>query len=95
MLYVVPLPCFNHSLSFLQLSDSSNENDSYFADPEVAPTVPQDHHTHELSIPARRATDDSEYVIPIGRQEGVWGMIKRVGRFRGEGWLALWKGKRQ
>ncbi|THV06046.1 mitochondrial carrier [Dendrothele bispora CBS 962.96] len=74
------------------LSDSSNENDSYFADPEATPTIPQDHHTHEVSIPVRRAIDDGEYTIPVGRQDGVWGMIKRVGRFREEGWLALWKG---
>ncbi len=33
-----------------------------------------------------------EYIIPVGSANGVWGMIKRVGRFRGEGWLALWKG---
>ena len=33
-----------------------------------------------------------EYVIPVGSASGVWGMIKRVGRFRSEGWLALWKG---
>ena len=35
-----------------------------------------------------------EYVIPVGSASGVWGMIKRVGRFRSEGWLALWKGTR-
>jgi mitochondrial fusion and transport protein UGO1 len=33
-----------------------------------------------------------EYIIPVGSAAGVWGMIKRLGRFRGEGWLALWKG---
>lgn len=33
-----------------------------------------------------------EYIIPVGSANGVWGMMKRVGRFRGEGWLALWKG---
>jgi fusion and transport protein UGO1 len=33
-----------------------------------------------------------EYIIPVGSADGVWGMIKRVGRFKGEGWLALWKG---
>jgi fusion and transport protein UGO1 len=35
-----------------------------------------------------------EYIIPVGSADGVWGMIKRIGRFRGEGWLALWKGTR-
>ncbi len=24
--------------------------------------------------------------------DGVWAMMKTLGRFRGEGWLALWKG---
>jgi len=33
-----------------------------------------------------------EYIIPVGSADGVWGMIKRIGRFRGEGWMALWKG---
>ncbi|TCD61581.1 hypothetical protein EIP91_008236 [Steccherinum ochraceum] len=33
-----------------------------------------------------------EYVIPVGSADGVWGMMKRLGRFRPEGWLALWKG---
>jgi len=28
----------------------------------------------------------------VGSTNGVWSMIKRVGRFRCEGWLALWKG---
>jgi fusion and transport protein UGO1 len=33
-----------------------------------------------------------EYIIPVGSVAGVWNMIKRVGRFRFEGWLAIWKG---
>jgi hypothetical protein len=33
-----------------------------------------------------------DYVIPVGSADGVWAMMKKVGRFRGEGWLALWKG---
>ena len=33
-----------------------------------------------------------EYIIPVGSADGVWGMMKRVGGFRAEGWLALWKG---
>jgi hypothetical protein len=36
-----------------------------------------------------------EYIIPVGSASGVWGMMKRVGRFRGEGWFALWKGTNQ
>jgi hypothetical protein len=34
-----------------------------------------------------------DYVIPVSSSGGVWGMIKRVGRFNAEGWLALFKGK--
>jgi hypothetical protein len=33
-----------------------------------------------------------EYVIPVGSAAGVWAMVKSLGRFRGEGWLSLWKG---
>jgi len=33
-----------------------------------------------------------EYIIPVGSADGVWGMMKRIGRFRPEGWLSLWKG---
>lgn len=33
-----------------------------------------------------------EYIIPVGSADGVWGMIKCIMRFRGEGWLSLWKG---
>ncbi|KAF9458351.1 mitochondrial carrier domain-containing protein [Collybia nuda] len=79
------------------LSDSSND-DSYFADP---------HSTSTARLAAPRPTDDQgyvirrsvlevstrpEYIIPVGSADGVWGMMKRIGRFRGEGWLALWKG---
>jgi mitochondrial fusion and transport protein UGO1 len=33
-----------------------------------------------------------EYIIPVGSSDGVWGMMRKIGAFRGEGWLALWKG---
>ena len=33
-----------------------------------------------------------DYVIPVGSVNGVWGMMKKLGQFRGEGWFALWKG---
>ena len=33
-----------------------------------------------------------EYIIPVSSSDGVWGMVKRVGRFNAEGWLALFKG---
>ena len=34
-----------------------------------------------------------EYTIPISSSNYVWGMVKRVGRFNAEGWLALFKGE--
>ena len=81
------------------MSDSSNDNDSYFADPNGVPT----HHpptsrarTDEQGYVIRRSVLEEgtrpEYIIPVGSADGVWGMMKRVGRFRPEGWLALWKG---
>ncbi|KAF8078324.1 mitochondrial carrier domain-containing protein [Lyophyllum atratum] len=78
------------------LSDSSND-DSYFADPHTTPirhNVP--HPTDDQGYVIRRSVHEEgtrpEYIIPVGSADGVWGMIKRIVRFRGEGWLALWKG---
>ncbi|KAF9065437.1 mitochondrial carrier domain-containing protein [Rhodocollybia butyracea] len=74
-------------------SDGEGEDDSYFADPN--------HNSSERHIPSNSSSrspsplDDVQvppYTIPIGPQDGVWGMIKRIGRFRSEGWLALFKG---
>lgn len=84
---------------FLQLSDSSNDNDSYFHDPNSIPTSRHHHaaRTDEQGYVIRRSVLEEgtrpEYIIPVGSADGVWGMIKRIGRFRGEGYLALWKGK--
>ncbi|KAF5341556.1 hypothetical protein D9757_014564 [Collybiopsis confluens] len=82
-----------------ETSDSDGEDESYFADPGVPSTqrarheIPRD---GNLLMRNQQPThdDDSrpEYIMPIEPQDGVWGMIKRIGRFRGEGWLALWKG---
>jgi len=80
-------------------SEASNEQEdgSYFADPSSS----------EPSSGPRRLSDDRgyiirqsvleestkpEYVIPVGSADGSWGMMKRLGRFKPEGWLALWKG---
>ncbi|KAF7367226.1 hypothetical protein MSAN_00784400 [Mycena sanguinolenta] len=74
------------------LSDSSND-DSYFADPNATPHAGVSAQPDE---PVRRSVLEAgtrpEYIIPVGSANGVWGMMRRVGRFRGEGWLALWKG---
>lgn len=32
-------------------------------------------------------------MLPLGSVDGVWAMIKQVGRWKPEGWLALWKGQ--
>ncbi|KAG7450194.1 mitochondrial carrier [Guyanagaster necrorhizus] len=78
------------------LSDSSNDNESYFADPEITPRMRHPAQVDEHGYVIRRSVLEEgtrpEYIIPVGSASGVWGMIKRVGRFRGEGWLALWKG---
>ncbi|TFY83043.1 hypothetical protein EWM64_g963 [Hericium alpestre] len=81
-----------------ELSDDSGE-DSYFADPWGPSAGPS-------RYPAPRPSDDRgyvlrknvmeegtrpEYIIPVGSADGVWGMMKRVGRFKNEGWLALGK----
>lgn len=81
------------------MSDSSNDNDSYFTDPNGVstnrpPTLRA--RTDEQGYVIRQSVLEEgtrpEYIIPVGSADGVWGMMKRVGRFRPEGWLALWKG---
>jgi hypothetical protein len=79
------------------MSESSNENDSYFADPSSPPTrYPSSRLADEQGYIIRRLVHEDgtrpEYVLPVGAAHGVWGMIKEVGRFGGEGWLSLWKG---
>jgi len=83
------------------LSDTSVEHDdSYFADPSNSDASPGRDVPHLLSDDKGYVVRQSvleegtlpEYVIPVGSASGVWGMMKRVGRFRPEGWLALWKG---
>ncbi|KAG2080677.1 mitochondrial carrier domain-containing protein, partial [Suillus cothurnatus] len=80
------------------LSDSTNEDDSYFADPAAS----------HIKYPAPKPVDDQgyvirtsvledgtrpEYIIPVGSMNGTWDMVmKRAAAFRGEGWLSLWKG---
>ncbi|KAJ3567157.1 hypothetical protein NP233_g6552 [Leucocoprinus birnbaumii] len=79
-------------------SDSDND-ESYFADPHnnVTPKrYPAPRQTDEQGYVIRRSVLEEgtrpEYIIAVGSVDGVWNMIKRVGRFRFEGWLALWKG---
>ncbi|TBU64737.1 mitochondrial carrier [Dichomitus squalens] len=80
-----------------ELSDSSSiENDSYFADPTAEkpprPPRPADEGGYIIRQSLLEEGTQPEYVIPVGSADGTWAMMKRVGRFRAEGWLALWKG---
>ncbi|KAI0318988.1 mitochondrial carrier domain-containing protein [Amylostereum chailletii] len=80
-----------------ELSDDSGE-DSYFADPASSgpSRYPAPRPADERGYIVRKSVLEEgtrpEYVIPVGSADGVWGMIKRLGRFQNEGWLALWKG---
>ncbi|KAJ8517021.1 hypothetical protein ONZ45_g5718 [Pleurotus djamor] len=76
-------------------SDSSHDDDAYFADPSTArraPLRPADEQGYIIRHSILEEGTRPEYVIPVGSAKGVWEMIKRIGRFRAEGWLALWKG---
>ncbi|KZT65565.1 mitochondrial carrier [Daedalea quercina L-15889] len=83
-----------------ELSDTSNDNDAYFADPSKLDseeaTLPPPRVADERGYVLRQSVLDEgatpEYVMPVGLADGTWGMIKQVGRFRSEGWLSLWKG---
>lgn len=80
------------------LSDITNEEDSYFVEPGVSPT-------HKY--PAPKLVDDDgyvvrtsvmdegtrpEYIIPVGTAKSTWAMVTRLVSFRGEGWFSPWKG---
>ncbi|KAI0374498.1 mitochondrial carrier [Pilatotrama ljubarskyi] len=79
-----------------ELSDSSLENDSYFADPTAdrppKPPRPADEHGYIIRRSVLDEGTQPDYVIPVGSADGTWGMMKRLAGFRAEGWLALWKG---
>jgi hypothetical protein len=86
------------AIGCLQLSDGEfNDADSYFADPSnpnhVRYTRPRP--VDERGYVVRRSVMEEgtrpEYVIPVSSSDGVWGMVKRVGRFNAEGWLALFQ----
>ena len=89
------------------MSDTSAE--SYFHDPAREAFASngvrrQAEPFSETAIPdqagnvLRRSFHDEStrpsYIIPIGPTDGVWSMIKRVGAWKHEGWLSLWKGSR-
>lgn len=80
-----------------ELSESSTD-DSYFQDP-TSPTR-QSRQARAKPLNARKMSTGlstskvglSPLVIPYGPADGVWGMMKRVGGWRTEGWPSLWKG---
>ncbi|CAL1696270.1 unnamed protein product [Somion occarium] len=77
--------------------ESSAENDSYFADPtdanaERVPRRLSDDRGYIVRQSVLEEGTIPEYVIPVGSADGTWGMMKRLGRFKPEGWLSLWKG---
>ncbi|TFK30389.1 mitochondrial carrier [Coprinopsis marcescibilis] len=78
------------------LSDTSNDNEAYFADPNAPPTPRTLHRTDEQGYVIRRSVLEEgtrpEYIIPVGRADGVFEMMKGLVRFRHEGWYSLWKG---
>ncbi|EGO28440.1 hypothetical protein SERLADRAFT_458839 [Serpula lacrymans var. lacrymans S7.9] len=78
-------------------SDDSNENEAYFADPSNSagkfhPPRMVDDNGYIMRTSVFEEGTRPEYVITLGNADGTWGMIKRIATFRGEGWLALWKG---
>ena len=82
----------------MQISDDESGEESYFADPlnSVSSRFPVPHPADEQGYVVRRNVMEEstrpDYVIPVGSVNGVWSMMKKLGQFRGEGWLALWKG---
>jgi len=82
-----------------ELSDESSD-EAYFQDPvsstpsRYPPAKPR--LADEEGYVVRRSVLEEgtrpEYIMPISRIDGVWGMIKKTARWRNEGWLALWKG---
>ena len=81
----------------LQISDDESGEESYFTDPvNLASRFPVPRPADERGYVVRKNVMEEstrpDYVIPVGSADGVWSMMKKLGQFRGEGWLALWKG---
>jgi len=80
------------------MSDEDSGEESYFADPLNSGTSrypvprPADERGYVVRKNVMEESTRPDYIIPVGSADGVWAMMKKVGRFRGEGWLALWKG---
>ncbi|KIJ40187.1 hypothetical protein M422DRAFT_257021, partial [Sphaerobolus stellatus SS14] len=80
-----------------ELSEGSSD-EAYFQDPtSSAPTAPpkprpSDEEGYVLRRSILEEETRPEYVMPITITHGVWSMIKKITRWRNEGWFALWKG---
>jgi hypothetical protein len=98
---VLSILLFRQSVTKFQSSDSE---DSYFHDPDASTQHRTTARTHEVKLGQRHPRNEpnaqsrkllpSDFVIPLGPSNGVWGMIKRVGRWRTEGWSSLFKGSK-
>ncbi|KAF8523072.1 mitochondrial carrier domain-containing protein [Hysterangium stoloniferum] len=82
-----------------ELSDESSD-EAYFQDPTSL--TPSRYPAAKLRLAdeegyvVRRSVMEEEtrpeYVMPVTNLTGVWSMIKKIARWRNEGWFALWKG---
>lgn len=88
--------------------DEDEEPESYFDDIH-APPAPSTQAPFPLSMPTRPLSPSGyllrtgindelfgtkpEWILPVVVQGGVWDMMRSVGRWQGEGWGSLWKGK--
>jgi len=81
-----------------EISDDESGEESYFADPlNSGPSRypvprPSDERGYVVRKNVMEESTRPDYTILMGSAAGVWDMMKKLGRFRGEGWLALWKG---
>ena len=82
----------------LQISDDESGEESYFTDPlNSGPSRypvprPADERGYVVRKNVMEESTRPDFIIPVGSADGVWAMMKKLGRFRGEGWPALWKG---
>lgn len=75
-------------------SDLVNISQPGFAPPEAPPRpVSPSGYLQRSGVKDEALGTKPEWVMPVVVQGGVWDMIKTVGRWKGEGWGSLWKGK--
>ena len=84
-----------------ELSDEA-EAEAYFSDALARPTqtfqpqstapLPQDSSGYLVRRSIYDESTKPEYTLPVIVTGGVWDMVRAIGRWKGEGWLSLWKG---